>query len=1109
MTVPFHRVRALVAELSGLDPARRRERLDAACEGQPELRAEVESLLAHADAPDSFLDRPLQVRASSGATERPAAGATDPRRMAIPERVGQYRIVRRIAAGGMGTVYLAEQEHPRRVVALKTIRHHFVSERLRQRFRRESELLGRLQHRGIAQIFEAGVFDRGEGQEPFFALEFVEGVPLTEYARSRRLSVAARVELVIEVCDAVEHAHQRGVVHRDLKPDNILVDASGQPKILDFGVACSVDADAPGTTLQTAPGQLIGTIAYMSPEQVGGDPDSIDARSDVYALGVLLFEVLGDRLPLAVHGQSLPAAARVIREDTPIPLGSVDTALRGDLETIAGKALEKDPGRRYASARALGDDLRRHLVHAPISARPPSASYRLRKFAQRHKALVLGAATTLVVSVVGAVVASVFAVRAARNEVNAVRALGIARVAIADRALAEEPRVARRALDEVPEVLRNWEWYHLDSRLAPLGRIVAPTRGRAEAGHGSVAIAADGTALFAIVDGARVVVSDLATGDIHTTIEAPVALQSVRLAGDGSRLVAIGADGARVLVFAVSDGRQVLDSGGHTGLAQPAISADGARIAMQVAREEGATEVEVLDARTGDLILAPRMPSRVTPEYLSPVLSADGSLVAVHRDFAGDGGSFVTVFDCATGAVRGPDRHVGFTAAAFSRRGDQIAVGTGGQAVVRFTTDTGDRLSKWQGTERVRAFAFDRDDTCVATASSREARVLDLTTGESIAAISVGADEIALSADGSRLAAANADGGWLWDLGAGRAMTLRDDGVRKLALAFHPDGSLLACLSWNGIVRVWDTRSGEMLVATQANPDALPGQRAGNGVQFTADGAELFVSGGDHRTFDLAAQDGFGPSSTGGDGGQAWIEYWRRCGGQGERGAAVARRWVLWKPDAEALVCIDARTGKPMASPVTFPGGPTATAVAVSPDGRLVASGHVGGVIRLWNSETGVELRQVAAHDDRVYSLDFSPDGTRLVSGGLDFSVRVFDVATLEQVLELRGHEDSLRDVAFSPDGTQIASCGSDGTVRLWDSVPASRRVAQARAAAALQARLQPRVDALRAEAGDRAAAAARIRADASLDARERTAALRILMARTRDVAPEPKGSGR
>lgn len=333
----------------------------------------------------------------------------------------------------MGTVYEAEQERPRRIVALKVIKPGLATPSVIRRFELESQVLGRLQHPGIGQIYEAGMADSGFGPQPYFAMELVRGQPLHEYAAANDLGADDRLELLARVCDAVHYAHQKGVVHRDLKPGNILVvppdattglttrttgqkisPAVGQPKILDFGIARATDSDVAVTTMHTSVGEIIGTVQYMSPEQVAGDPSGVDTRSDVYALGVIAYELLAGKLPYEVGRKMLHEAARIIQEEDPQPLSVIRRTFRGDVETIVGKAMEKDRTRRYESAAEMAADIRRYLADQPIVARPPSAGYQLRKFAKRNKGLVSGIAGAFVVLIVASIVSTVLAIQATR-----------------------------------------------------------------------------------------------------------------------------------------------------------------------------------------------------------------------------------------------------------------------------------------------------------------------------------------------------------------------------------------------------------------------------------------------------------------------------------------------------------------------------------------------------------------------------------------------------------------------------------------------------------------------------------------------------------------------
>jgi serine/threonine protein kinase len=394
------------------EPSQRAPFLAEACLDDGELRREAESMIARATTAQGILDVPIWEKLAVEVAETTA----DESARRVPAAIGRYRILRVVGEGGMGVVYEAEQDQPRRIVALKVIRPGLAGTETLRRFARESQALGRLHHVGIAQVYEAGTSETGFGPQPYFAMEFIHGTPLRQYADSRHLGTRERLEMMAKICEAVEHAHQNGIIHRDLKPGNILMDETGQPKILDFGVARLTDSDAQATiTKQTDLGQLVGTLAYMSPEQVLGDPTQLDSRSDVYALGVILYELLAQRLPYEISDQ-LYDAVRTIREEDPKRLSSISRVFRGDVETIVAKALEKDKARRYGSAAALLGDIRKYLADEPITARPASTVYQLQKFAQRHKALVTATAVVFVVLVAGIIVSTREAVRARRAE---------------------------------------------------------------------------------------------------------------------------------------------------------------------------------------------------------------------------------------------------------------------------------------------------------------------------------------------------------------------------------------------------------------------------------------------------------------------------------------------------------------------------------------------------------------------------------------------------------------------------------------------------------------------------------------------------------------------
>lgn len=372
----LEKAETIFQQLVSLPVDRRPPILADLCGGDAELRDFVDRLLTHDDSGmGGFLDSPIiAARLPDGVG-----------RITTPQRIGNFELIRRISEGGMGIVYEARQANPQRAVAVKVIRGGLhVDEYTVRLFQRETWALARLRHPGIAAIYEAGQTEDGQH---YFAMELVDGRPLMEYVRERQLSRTERLELFLKICDAIHYAHQRGVMHRDLKPSNILIDEQANPKILDFGLARITDLEpggmgvSPVSSSMTATGRIQGTLSYMSPEQACGQRDEIDTRSDVYSLGVILYELLTDSLPYDASGLPLPDAVQVICTRSP----RKSERLKGDLETIVFKSLEKEPRHRYASAAALADDVQHWLSNQPIEARRHSTTYVLFKALHRHR----------------------------------------------------------------------------------------------------------------------------------------------------------------------------------------------------------------------------------------------------------------------------------------------------------------------------------------------------------------------------------------------------------------------------------------------------------------------------------------------------------------------------------------------------------------------------------------------------------------------------------------------------------------------------------------------------------------------------------------------------
>ncbi len=414
---------SIFQEAYPLDIAHRDALLEQRCGHDTELREMVDQLLRNdSTSPDAdtLIGAGPQALADELASNTSGGDMHNKGPNEQPHRrIGRYKILRKIGEGGMGIVYEAEQDQPKRNVALKVISPHLLSARVRQRFELEAQVLARVQHPGIAQIYDAGTAEGDHSEIPFIAMELIRGASLSAHIREQNPSTEQRLTLFVRICRAVEHAHRHGVIHRDLKPGNILVDSTGAPKILDFGIARLAGSDDSSTGRNTTAGQMLGTVPYMSPEQIAGKATAIDTRTDVYALGVILYEMLGDRLPYDVTNRSVQEAAKIITETEAPRLGSIHRSYRGDLETIVSKALERDQQLRYGTVSDLSADVERYLNQRPILARPPSAAYQLRKLMIRHKLSFVFATSLFILSFGSAIWLSVLYSRALTAELHA------------------------------------------------------------------------------------------------------------------------------------------------------------------------------------------------------------------------------------------------------------------------------------------------------------------------------------------------------------------------------------------------------------------------------------------------------------------------------------------------------------------------------------------------------------------------------------------------------------------------------------------------------------------------------------------------------------------
>ncbi len=599
------RVKELFVEALALDKEDREKFLAEVCGG---LRGEVEALLAAERAMGDFLSAPAAQKLAKPLDP----GAT----------IGGYEIVRVLGKGATGTVYEALQKSPHRRVALKVMHAGLSSPAAVHRFREEAEILGRLKHPGIAHVYEAGV----EETVPWFALEYVERArTLLDHAstlgRRERLSVVARL------CDAVHHGHQKGIVHRDLKPANVLVGESGEPKVIDFGIARAADVDTP-------PAELAGTLPYMSPEQCDVAAD-VDSRADVYALGVILYELLTGHLPLDLQGARITDAVRIIRERPPTPIGDIDRRFRGDIAWIVHKALAKHPEGRYASAAALADDIRRHLTNHPVDAHPHRVWYQWRMFARRQRIGVVALGAVLAVAVTAAVLNRRLAIEREAQRKAAEYHAYLADIAAASAALRDsDVATARRHLERAPETHRNWEWRHLAGRL-DLSTDTQTVQGALFDGG---AVTPDGNLIAATSRWLRtpnVIAWDAASRAVRYTIPSTLErAECLRFSPDGARLV-VGHVRGRIDVHDGRTGELLVSAPPHeSNVTMIAYSPDGARFATSSYDRT----VKLLETASGKLLATlPQGDKVFSVTFSGPWLAIGG----------GDGGR-IRVLDAET-----------------------------------------------------------------------------------------------------------------------------------------------------------------------------------------------------------------------------------------------------------------------------------------------------------------------------------------------------------------------------------------------------------------------------------------------------------------------------
>ncbi len=1040
--------------------------------------------------------------------------------------LGDYRIVREIGRGGMGVVYEAVQISLGRRVALKVLpfASTFDAKQL-QRFQNEAQAAAQLHHTNIVPVFGTGQ-DRGVH---YYAMQFIDGQTLAALIQERRgSSPPARrdqldqpvgsadqptpplaalstersacdpaffrtvAQLGIQAAEALEHAHQVGIIHRDVKPSNLLIDARGNLWVTDFGLAhCQSQA---GLTMT---GDLVGTLRYMSPERVLAKRVTVDHRADVYSLGATLYELL--TLEPAFRGSDRQELLRQIAFEEPRAPRQINKTIPADLETIVLKAVEKNPTERYATAQELADDLKRFLNDEPIRAKRPTTVQRARKWARRHQPFVWTATVSLgvllVMAVVGLSVSNAQIKAEQKQTKEALNRETEAKVKLAQ-ALASEKltqyfqrvSLARRdltinnigraeeLLHECEPELRGWEWHLLKrltrepERVVPIGKV----------GIVEMAGSADGryvaTVGFTPLKLGEVKLRDAATGkEIHSLDGHLGPVIGVAFHPDSDQLATAGAD-ATIRLWDVATGKELGKLEGHKGpVAAVSYSPDGKRLAS--ASFDGTARV--LDvARRAEVLSFPDHREPVTCIAFSP----DGRrVVSRGMDFN------VRVWDAVTGVEeRRWSGHHGVLASVLFHKDGRHVVSAGADGVRVLDRETGQEKHFFKGINSpsqvltsVRTgsssfkVALSPDGKRLASAAwDKTVQLWDWDTGQEVLALRGHTDPVmavAFSGDGRRLFSASIDNTLrIWDAtplaedAPAQERRLQGHEAHILRVAFSPDQRTLATAGMDGTAKLWDVRS-RKLVRTLPGHDKMVASvafHAGGKLLTTAtvDGTVVqwdSATGERRRTlpghlgpvlntgFNASfSADGERLASVGMNGGARVWETESVQEISATKPAMPPNLCAFLSPDGEQLAIatmgpieiVEVKSQKRVA--YLWLGFHVPHHLAFSPDGQRLAAAVWDGTVRVWDIKSG-KLLHTFRHDDRATCVAFHPDGRQLASGSCDNTAKIWDLETGTEVETLRGHIGYVMTLAYSPDGTLLATSSGhryQGEVQLWET---------------------------------------------------------------------------